>query len=238
VVDSFKITAGMFEGSKFLSSVLRQMRHSDAFQKKIMTGIGEIACNYAKDSFDRQAFGNQIWPERYPKQQGGKANVAGILADFLNGKKNPPDRRFTSRPAGIDSGNLKRSLVPAKAVKATGFSVEIGSVQQNASAVQFGATSTQHITQNAVKLLADFMRKSRGRIKKAKKVSQPITSKDAGIQRLGFLFGFAKKGKPLVTKSAPRPYLGINNELEDKLINFIVETFEDMNQGTSGFVKK
>lgn len=238
MADTFRISAGMFEGTRFLSGVLREMRHSEAFKKKIMTGIGEIACNYAKDSFDRQAFGNQIWPERYPKQQGGKVNIAGILADFLEGKKNPPDRRFTARPAGIDSGLLYRSLTPSKAVKANGFSVEVGSVQKNASAVQFGATSSQYVTKNAVKLLAEFMKKSRARIKKAKKVSQPITSKDAGIQRLGFLFGFAKKGKPLITKSGARPYLGINNELEDKLINYIVETFEDMNQGTSGFRKK
>lgn len=202
-----------------------------------MKGLGALALAYSQEAFDRQAFGAEQWAERYPKQRGAKANVAGIVADFLAGKKNPPDRRFEARPAAIDTGLLRRSLTPAKAMRVDGFAVEVGSVQQNASAVQFGARSEQYLTKNAVQLLADFMRRSRGRVKRARSKSQPITAKDAGIQRLGFLFNLAKKGKPLITKSGARPYLGVTTELEDKMINLIVEEFEELGEGKNRFRK-
>ncbi len=238
MADTFRISAKTFEGAGFLRNVLRDMRHSTAFQKKIMVGLGSLALAYAQNAFNRQALGTEIWPERYPKQTGAKVNIAGIISDFKNGKKNPPDRRFQARPAGIDTGMLLRSLTPAKAMMTTGFSVTVGSVMENASAVQFGGESKIPITKSITELLAAAMRTSRGRIKKAKKVSQPITAKDAGLQRLGFIFGLFKKGKPLVTKSAPRPYLGVTNELEDKMILFIVDTFEDFNKGKNRFVRK
>lgn len=238
MADTFRISAKNFEGSSFLRKVLRDMRHSKVFQQKIMSGLGALALAYSQQAFDRQALGSEQWLERYPKQTKGKVNIAGIVNDFINGKRNPPERRFEGRPAGIDSGLLRRSLTPSKAMSMDGFHVTIGSAQDNASAVQFGAESRQAITDSVVKILADVMKKSRGRIKKAKKQSQPITAKDAGIMKLGFLFGLHKKGKPLITKSAARPYLGVTNELEDKMILFIVETFEDFNKGKSGFSRK
>jgi phage gpG-like protein len=221
----------MFEGKLFLRNVLRAMKGSHAFQERLMKGLGAEALAYSQQAFDRQALGSQIWSPRYPKQTGAKVNIAGIVADFLAGKRNPPERRFVDRPAGLDTGALKRSLTPAKALKTEGFAVTVGSVQQNASAVQFGGRSEQKITKSVVELLADFMRKSRKRIKKARKVSQPITAKDSAIQQLEFLFGFAKKGKSLVTNSGARPYLGVPNELEDKMINIIVERFEELSSG-------
>ena len=237
MADFYRLSAKTTGGSDFLRHVLKVMKGSSEFRKRIMTGLGSLALAYAQEAFDRQSLGSNAWAPRYPKQQGGKVNIAGVLADFLAGKRTPPQRRFQDRPSGIDTGLLRRSLTPTKALKVRGFSVEIGSVQQNASAVQFGARQEQHITKSAVKLLADFMKKSRGRVKRAKKVSQPITAKDAATQKLGFLFGLAKKGQPLVTTSLARPYLGMTNELEDKLINFVVEEFEDLNQGKSGFRK-
>jgi len=228
----------MFEGTKFLRNVLRRMQQSKEFQERIMKGLGALALASAQEAFDQQALGSEQWEERYPKQKGFKANIAGIVADFAAGKRNPPNRRFDARPAGIDTGNLRRSLTPSKALTTHGFKVTVGSTQQNASAVQFGGETRQQITKTIVHLLADFMRRSRKRVKKAKKVSQPITAKDAAIQKLGFLFGLAKKGKPLITKSIPRPYLGITPELEDKMISFIVETFEDMEHGKSKLEKQ
>ena len=116
MADVFKISAKAFEGQTFLRHVLKAMRGSHAFQARVMSGLGALALAYAQQAFDRQALGAEQWAARYPKQQGAKVNVAGVVADFLEGKKNPPDRRFQDRPAGIDKGLLRRSLTPAKAM--------------------------------------------------------------------------------------------------------------------------
>lgn len=237
MAESFRISPKTFEGQFFLRRVLREMRGSNTFRERVMKGLGGLALSYAQQAFDRQALGSEQWAARYPKQTGAKVNIAGVVSDFLAGKRTPPERRFQDRPAGIDTGLLRRSLTPSKALKTHGFMVEVGSAQQNASAVQFGARQEQHLTKSFVELLAAWMKKSRGNIKRAKKVSQPITAKDAAIQKLGFLFGLAKKGKPLVTQSGARPYLGVTNELEDKLIALITEEFMELNGGKSRFRK-
>lgn len=237
MAETFRISPKTFEGQSFLRRILSQMRGSHAFREKVMKGLGGLALSYAQQAFDRQALGAAQWAARYPKQSGAKVNIAGVVSDFLAGKQTPPERRFQDRPAAIDTGLLKRSLTPSKALKTHGFVVEVGSMQPNASAVQFGARSEQHLTKSLVGLLADWMKKSRRRIKRAKKGSQPITAKDAAIQKLGFLFNLAKKGKPLVTQSGARPYLGVTNELEDKLVALIVEDFMELNSGKSRFRK-
>ena len=108
MADSLKITAKTFGSSLFLRKVLAAMRGSPSFQKRIMKGLGALALGYAQSAFDKQSLGADLWKERYPKQTGAKVNIAGIVADFIAGK-NPPNRRFEARPAGIDEGKLKRS---------------------------------------------------------------------------------------------------------------------------------
>jgi hypothetical protein len=236
LAEQFRFSSKTLEGIVFLRKLRRAMRGDTAFQNHIMKGLGALALGYSQLAFQRQALGTQAWPERYPKQQGAKVNIAGIVSDFIKGK-NPPSHRFDARPAGIDTKKLVRSLTPESSLKTKGFSVEIGSVEQNASAVQFGGESEQPLTKSVLQRLATFMKQSRGRIKRAKKASQPITAKDAGIQKLGFLFGVAKKKGVLSTKSIPRPYLGVTNELEDKMIGYLVEEFEEFDSGNSSVVK-
>jgi phage gpG-like protein len=235
LVEKFSLSPKMFEGQTFLRDVLAKMRKSKSFQSKIMKGMGGVALAYAQNCFTRQSLGSQVWPERYPKQSAPKVNVAGIVSDFLNGRASPASNRFEARPAGIDSGKLKRSLTPSKALTMSGFSVTVGSVEKHASAVQFGGKSEQEITPGVVDLLNDYMRKSRKRVKGFKRRSTPINKKDAAIQRLGFLFGLHKKGKKLVTESAPRPYLGVTTELEDKLVQFVIDEFSALEKGKNGF---
>jgi len=185
---------------------------------EVLKKIGALALADAQKAFDDQALGSEAWPERYPNQSRGKVNVAGIVADFIAGKRNPPGRRFEARPAGIDSGMLRRSLTPSKALTLDGNAVVVGSTQPNASIVQWGGETEQPISKSVKALLADYLRGSRRRIKRAKKVSQPLTMKDAMIQRLGFLFQL----KSLKTKVAARPYLGLTPELAEK-ITILVE---------------
>lgn len=79
---------------------------------------GEVALEMKRiveESFELQRSpGGVPWLKRYPGQQTDRTeriNYAGLARDFASGA-NPPPHRFTSRPAGIDSGALSKSFEP------------------------------------------------------------------------------------------------------------------------------
>lgn len=56
--------------------------------------VGALMVAESQRAFRDQKFGEKAWDARK-----GKINVFGIIADFYEGKKSPPARRFESRPA-------------------------------------------------------------------------------------------------------------------------------------------
>lgn len=179
----------------------------------ILKQIGAVVLAQAQKAFRDQRLGDQIWPARY----GGRpphANIAGIIADFTAGRTRPPARRFQDRPAGIDTAQTLRSLTYSRSVTTEGTTVEIQTNTVGGRAMQEGSESVQLITKQVKKLLAEWMRRSRRRVKREKGRAQPIRAEDYSALNLGWLFS----KKSLKTTSAARPFLGITPETERKII--------------------
>lgn len=179
----------------------------------ILKQIGVVLLGEAQKAFREQALDDEKWPARY----GGKVphvNVAGLISDFIAGRSNPPARRFQPRPAGIDTGMTLRSLTPSKAITTIPYTVQVKSNTDGAAALQNGAITTQLLTKQVKKRLAEWMKHSRRRAKRERGRAQPMRMEDAAAQSLGWLFS----KKSLKTHSVPRPFLGITREAEAKII--------------------
>lgn len=215
--------AGALGGLGALVQFKTAVRPGKALFQSILKGVGGFLLASAQKAFKDQALGEKRWPERYPRQKEPFANIAGIVADFLEGRKQPPERRFQRRPAGIDTGELLRSLTPGRSMKTETKAVVVGSNVKHAAKVHFGGESKQTLTKDFKDALGEYLKKSRRRTKTAKKKSQPMTARDAASSKLGFLMN--KKRTELLTKSAARPYLGVTKEVEDKIVDYVVERF-------------
>lgn len=66
--------------------------------------IGAIMVAESQKAFKAQKHGDKRWRQR------GKINVFGIIADFHEGRRSPPARRFERRPALRDTGRLAASI--------------------------------------------------------------------------------------------------------------------------------
>ena len=197
--------AAQFRYSRQTGRVLLRIKKALENPAKLLKQIGYILLEDSQRAFDNQAFGEIKWPPRYPRQTSLYANIAGIVRDFSMGKKRPPKRRFENRPAGLDTGVLRRSLQSAaKAIGVSGYTVSVGSTVEHAGRFHAGGITRQPITQGIKDLLGKFLRTKFG------KQYRP---------RLGWLFS----KKTLVTKLNPRPIVGITDKAEMR----IVQTIQD-----------
>lgn len=158
-----------------LRELKKKLREHGWVEKKLMKGIGSIVLATAQRAFREQRLGELEWKHRYPRMSEPFINIAGVVGDFLEGKKSPPARRFDRRPAAMDTGLLFRSLTPGKAlaVKGNVLTVSVpGSVVPYALAVQEGGLkwpSTQKITQTVKDSLDKWMKREKGKLEKAVK---------------------------------------------------------------------
>lgn len=202
--------------------------------ERVLKQIGAVVLADAQKAFRDQALGEIRWAARYPRQSSPHVNIAGIVADFTAGRKNPPPRRFDNRPAGIDTGLTLRSLSPSKSISTSGYVVTIKSSSPNAAKINSGGTSRQTITKVVKDLLNTWMKKERKaynrKVKKGLKdksiLSGTATVKKAGlrfgaVQKLGFLFS----KKVLVTNVGKRPFLGITDEGKKKILQILTGQF-------------
>ena len=90
--------------------------------------IGIFMVAESQRAFKDQSHGDASWDERAP------VNIFGIIADFAQGKKKPAARRFETRPALINTGQLRRSI----AHNVIGNAVEVGTNLDYAAVHQFG----------------------------------------------------------------------------------------------------
>lgn len=242
----------LLHGARIILANLRRKLQDPAWvQERLMKGVGAIVLGSAQRAFREQRLGDIEWKHRYPNQSDPVINIAGVLADFLEGKRQPPDRRFDRRPAGMDRGNLLRSLTPGRAVTAQGFAVTVGSVQPYANLIQSGGQSTQPVTDEAKKRLGEWMKQERKKFKQKKKaflsfgtygrgekkhmigvreIGRAKNRQDA-IAKLGFLF----RRSELTTQVTARPFLGITDQGEREIIFHIEETL--IREGTKGQVR-
>lgn len=111
--------------------------------------IGALMVAESQRAFKLQEFGSKKWDARAP------VNVYGIIADFADGKRTPPNRRFESRPALRDTDRLVGSI--AFAVK--GNTVEVGTNLDYASVHNFGGTiESKTITKSVQSLLGAWLK--------------------------------------------------------------------------------
>lgn len=159
---------------------VRRMRGRFERPELAMRAAGAQLVGKAQRSFRQQARGSVQWPAR------NNPNVAGILAD-LNAGREPPSRRFTDRPALIDTGNLRRSI---HFIVSGRDRITLIASASYASQHERGGTSQQNVTPQAVRNLVALLRRR----------------KDLR-QRLGFLFQLYRTNQPLVTNIPARPFL-------------------------------
>lgn len=199
---------------KALLRLKKQLEHPD----RLLRPIGMLLLADAQRAFKEQRLGEHKWPERYPSQAPPKVNVAGIVSDLAQGRKNFPRRRFEGRPAGIDTGTLLRSLTSgSKAVSVKGYEIAVGSTVEYAQKFHDGGESRQAVTKSMKDLLAEWMTKKRKQRDRSRKRQTPLTAELAGMQKLGFLFGVDE----IETTSPARPFLGVTDEAKRRIIRYL-----------------
>lgn len=150
--------------------------------------IGVLMVSESQRSFKEQRFGRDEWqPRRVP-------NVFGIIADFAQGKKSPPGRRFEDRPALRDTGRLTQSisyqLVNLNAV-------EVGTNLPYAVKLHAGGTvKSESINEQVQTLLAGWLKRG------GKK----------WLPWLGWLTNPKMRGRQIEAKLPARPFVGITKE--------------------------
>lgn len=133
----------------------------------ILKAIGAVVVSYAKQCFERQAFGKDRWPERYPNQAEPFINVAGAVQDLAQGPS-IKQRRFQRRPAGIDRG-YSGGLAGSITFRVVGEKIlEVGSPMDHASTINRGGVSLMRISDVVRKNLAKLMKRARGVLRRGK----------------------------------------------------------------------
>lgn len=147
--------------------------------------VGAMLVGRMQSSFRIQGRGGVQWPAR------SVPNKAGILEDLKAGRT-PPERRWESRPAGLDTGRLRSSI----AFTVSGNELTIGSNVAYASDVQKGSTRTIQVDGQIRQTLAVWLRSLSGQRKK-----------DAR-KAMGFLF----RTGSLTISIPPRPFLILTDD--------------------------
>ena len=171
----------------------------------VLKQIGAFLLGRAQAAFTDQRFDGKAWAERYPRQRPPRLNVAGAIQDFARTSR-LKKRRFEPRPAGMDTGSLRRSMSFRATPLPKGGLVEVGSVLPYAGRVQFGGESRQPITATIKANMAKFLRSKQGR----------------GFRpKLGPLF----RRETLITKAGARPFIGIRpgGAIERRLVQIVTE---------------
>lgn len=115
--------------------------------------VGALMVGRVGQAFDQQGSqtrGGEAWPAR------GVPNLAGALSDLAQGATIKA-RRFDTRPALVDTGELRASV----SWRATGDGIEFGSQLDRASAMQRGEPSEIPVTPTIKQNLADWLRANR-----------------------------------------------------------------------------
>ena len=170
---------------------------------KALRRIGALGTSEAQAAFAGQSFGEFRWAERYPNQSEPFVNVAGAIADFSSGLKEPKQRRFDRRPAVRDTGNLMGSIAHEVV---SDEAVRWGSVVPYAAIHQFGLVSTQPVDEPTKNRIAAWLLTDSGREYRPRML--PVLK--SGVRQWD-------------TDVVQRPFLGVTPGMEED-IRSIVES--------------
>jgi phage gpG-like protein len=163
---------------------LRNLESPAAALKK----IGALMAAESQAAFRNQSFGDKPWAPR------SDVNVFGIIADFAQGRRQPPQRRFEKRPALQDTGRLAASITFRMVDPKT---VEVGSNLPYAGVHHRGGkVESQPISERVRKGLWKWLKKQ-----------------DKGLKRrLGWILNRKFAGKTLTMEVPARPIVGITKQ--------------------------
>lgn len=118
--------------------------------RELLDAIGVLLLARAQQAFRQQRRGRQVWPPRMVP------NVPGIVRD-LNAGGFPKSRRFEPRPAVVDTGLLRNSIVSE--VAADGKSVTVGTTVHYAATQNEGGESDVTLTSTGRRQLTTWLRR-------------------------------------------------------------------------------
>lgn len=193
----------------------------------LLKKVGLTLLRESSEAFDKQAFGDIPWMERYPNQSDPMVSYAGAVSDLAGGPNIKP-RRFERRPALVDTNTLRRSLSPASGMLGGGkYWVEIGTNIPYAEVAHLGGTTTQAITPSIKANLRIWMKKTETKAagERKKGVITPKTWKASeAAKKLAFLLD--PNVTELETHHVPRPFLGITSHGEADIRTLMTNFFK------------
>jgi len=207
VVREVKVKAG--DALEYLAKLRKELEDPEALLKQ----FGALVVSQAQRAFREQEFDGKPWPGRYPNQEDPVVNLAGVVQDLEGGLEKPKANRFDRRPAGKDSGGLWNSIIDkSQSVKVSGtYAVEVGSVLEQASRIQFGGVHSQSVSPST-----------------RQKIGRYIKTAEGAPHWWRLLFLTADETTEISTDVVPRPYLGMTQELERKIIETAERDLEEM----------
>lgn len=154
--------------------------------------IGALMTAESQRAFREQKHGEEEWPERAP------VNLFGIISDFHAGKKNPPARRFETRPALRDTGRLSASIAFKLISKDT---VEVGSNLPYAGVQHHGGeVESLPITEQVQLLLGAWIFRITG------------TQNESRADKLSWLLSKKWRDQTLTMTVPARPIVGVTKQ--------------------------
>ena len=183
----------------------------------VLKEIGTEMMVESRRAFIDQEFGTWIWPPRY----GGipspsKINYAGALQDLTNGPR-VQDRRFNDRPAlRSDTSSLMKSINFQVMDK---VSVRVGPTGDPAKYAGFHQWGSDEVGPSTQDIPSDAIDKLDKQI-----------DKETNEERLDGLHALrarlARDGSVLTTQIQHRPFLGVTDEMQEKIPGILSKYFD------------
>jgi len=178
----------------------------------VTNAIGRHLVTKCRGAFTAQRRGPVIWPERHVP------NVAGILHDLNTGSSIDP-KRWSPRPAGVDTGALKASIT----FRTTKNQIILTSNVPYAGDFEEGGERTIQITQMAMTNLGKLLQS--GKRNKAKGLHLDKRTREGKAQdrisKLAWIMGKGKRDGSVKLKVPPRPFLTIEDEDLDEIAEIV-----------------
>ncbi len=168
--------------------------------ERVLHLIGVYMVSATRRAFDEQRSPvGAPWLRRYPRQVDYKLNIAGALGDLAEGPR-IKGRRYDSRPAGIDTGDMRGRVT----YEVRGNELMVGSNVPYARRFHEGGDSHIHLTATMIANLRQVVAKA----KKKKRRGQRIPE-----DRLTAVAKAFDAGETIwVTTSPPRPLVGLGQQ--------------------------
>ena len=213
---------------RWLDAVAKRLADPRAMLKK----IGIYIVGQTQQAFVNQGLpGEPKWRVRYPNQSDPVLNIAGVVSDFIKGRKKIKAFDFQRRPVLRRSTNLMNFWDKKKGMSIKGrYVVEVGAVgaiSRYAGLMQWGGKSPPLLLSDDVKeRIGEAIGKFREERNKARDkggyrqgmgtVEYKVAKERANaVNKLG---GLLKKDKrQLITTVVPRPFLLITKKVETEI---------------------